>query len=90
MGKLTGKKALITGGDSGIGKAVAFAFVREGADVAISFASEDRKDAEATVGQIESKGGKALLVEGDVGDESQAKEVISRTIGDFGAPSMCG
>lgn len=84
MGKLEGKKALITGGDSGIGRAVALAFAREGADVAINFIRGDEKDAEETKAMVEEKGRKAILVEGDIGDENEVKEIIDRAVKELG------
>ncbi len=67
-GKLSGKIALISGGDSGIGRAVAFAFAREGADVAIVYLNE-HKDAEETRSQVEEEGRTCHLIAGDIGDE---------------------
>src|SRR5512135_3389757 len=67
-GRLTGKKALITGADSGIGRAVALAFAREGADVFISYLEEEQ-DAQETRRVVEQSGRKALTVRGDVQDE---------------------
>jgi len=66
--KLKGKAALITGGDSGIGRAVAVLYAREGADVAIIYLKTEQKDAEETARQIENEGGKSLLSAGDVTD----------------------
>src|SRR5688500_9000732 len=66
-GKLAGKVALITGGDSGIGRAVALLFAKEGADLAISYLNEHR-DAKETKNQIESQGRECLLLPGDIGD----------------------
>ena len=68
-GRLEGKRALITGGDSGIGRAVAIAYAREGADVAITFLPEEADDAAATAEWIEKAGRKALLIEGDLMEE---------------------
>ena len=67
-GRLLGRAAIITGGDSGIGRAVAIAFAREGADVLISYLSEDA-DAQETARWIEEAGRKAVLVPGDIGEE---------------------
>ena len=83
-GKLTGKVALITGGDSGIGRAVAIAFTREGADVAISYLPEEQADAEAVRGWIEKAGRKALLLPGDLKDAAYGREIVSRTAETFG------
>lgn len=77
-GKLRGKKALITGGDSGIGRAVAVHFAREGADVAIIYLSEDR-DAEETQQLIEESGQRCLLIKGDVSSEQFCKDAVRKT-----------
>jgi NAD(P)-dependent dehydrogenase (short-subunit alcohol dehydrogenase family) len=82
-GKLTGKAAIITGGDSGIGKAVAIYFAKEGADVAIVYL-EEHSDAEETKSLIEAEGRKCLLFSGDVGDEEFCKEAVSKTVDRFG------
>jgi len=83
-GKLTGKAALITGGDSGIGRAVAIAYAREGADVAISYLPDEQSDAEAVGQWIEKAGRKALLLPGDLKQASYAKEIVSKTAEAFG------
>lgn len=82
-GKLTGKRAVITGGDSGIGRAVAIAFAREGADVAISYLSET-KDAEETARWVREAGRQALLLPGDLQEEATCKKIIDRTFDEFG------
>src|SRR5690242_8430097 len=82
-GKLMGKIALITGGDSGIGRAVAVLFAREGAHVAISYLNED-KDARATKGMVEEEGGRCLLLRGDIGREAICKKMVAQTITKFG------
>lgn len=82
-GKLTGRKALITGGDSGIGRAVAIAFAREGADVLISYLSED-KDAQETARYVEEAGRKAVLVPGDISDETHCKQLIQQAVDELG------
>lgn len=82
-GKLTGKKAIITGGDSGIGRAVAIAFAREGADVLISFL-EEVEDAKETAKYIEESGQKALLVKGDISDENHCKRIVQMAKDEFG------
>jgi NAD(P)-dependent dehydrogenase (short-subunit alcohol dehydrogenase family) len=74
-GKLDGKAALITGGDSGIGRAVAVAFAKEGADVAISYL-EEHEDAEHTKGLVEAEGRTAVLLPGDLSDEATARRVV--------------
>src|SRR5437868_1756003 len=68
-GKLTGRVALISGGDSGIGRAVATAFAKEGADVAVLYRNEDA-DAKATAKLVASAGRRALLIAGDIGNEA--------------------
>ncbi len=82
-GKLKGKKALITGGDSGIGRSVAVHFAREGADVAISYYEED-KDAQETKRMVEAEGQKCILLKGDLKHESFCKEIVERTIQELG------
>ncbi|WCT14451.1 glucose 1-dehydrogenase [Mucilaginibacter jinjuensis] len=82
-GKLKGRKAVITGGDSGIGRAVAIAFAREGADVLISYLNED-SDANETAEYIRAAGQKAVLVAGDISDEMHCKKVIDTAILEFG------
>ena len=81
-GKLSGKIALITGGDSGIGRAVAIAFAREGADVAIVYLNE-HKDAEETRSQVEEEGRTCHLIAGDIRDEEFCQNAIRQTIGTF-------
>lgn len=82
-GRLAGKAALITGGDSGIGRAVAIAFAREGADVAIAYLDE-HDDARETARWVEQAGRKAVLIDGDLADRAHCREVVSRTIAAFG------
>ncbi len=82
-GKLTGRKAIITGGDSGIGRAVAIAYAREGADVLISYLNED-EDAKQTAKFVEEAGQKAVLVGGDISDEAHCKKIIDTAISEFG------
>ncbi len=82
-GKLKGKTAIITGGDSGIGKSVAIYFAKEGADVAIAYL-EEHQDAEETRQQIEAEGRKCLLFSGDIGEENFCKEIVNQTIDEFG------
>ncbi len=81
--KLKGKVALITGGDSGIGKSVAVHFAREGADVAIVYLEED-EDAEDTRRAIEAEGKKCLLIKGDVRDEKFCGDAVQKTVDKFG------
>ncbi|CAO4138903.1 SDR family oxidoreductase [Methylorubrum aminovorans] len=83
-GKLTGKAALVTGGDSGIGRAVAIAYAREGADVAISYLPEEQKDAETVGAWIERAGRRALLLPGDIKDAAYARDIVERTAKEFG------
>jgi len=82
-GKLDNKIALITGGDSGIGKAVSIYFAKEGADVAIVFLNEN-EDAEETKRQVEEEGQRCLLIAGDVGDEEFCKRAVEETVKTFG------
>jgi NAD(P)-dependent dehydrogenase (short-subunit alcohol dehydrogenase family) len=82
-GRLTGKAALITGADSGIGRAVALAFAREGANVAISYLSE-REDADETKRLVEDAGRKAVLLPGDLVEETTCKRTIDETVKAFG------
>jgi NAD(P)-dependent dehydrogenase (short-subunit alcohol dehydrogenase family) len=82
-GKLDGKVALITGGDSGIGRAVALAFAREGADLAILYLDE-HEDAEETRRGVEEKRRRCLLIAGDVGDEGFCREAVERTVRELG------
>lgn len=81
-GKLRDKTAIITGGDSGIGRAVAIAFAKEGADVAIVYLDE-HNDAEETRRQVEAKGRRAILIAGDVGNESFCRRAVQRTLDEF-------
>ena len=82
-GKLTGKSAVITGADSGIGRAVAIAFAREGADVLISYLDE-HEDAQQVVALVEQAGRKAVAVPGDLSDPEHCKAVIDRAATEFG------
>jgi NAD(P)-dependent dehydrogenase (short-subunit alcohol dehydrogenase family) len=80
---LVGKVALITGGDSGIGKAVAIAFAREGADVVISYLNED-DDAQETAEWVRKAGRKALLFPGDIKSEDHCKDLVAKAVEEFG------
>ncbi len=82
-GKLTGKRAIITGGDSGIGRAVAIAFAREGADVLISYLNED-DDARDVARHVEGAGRKCVLVPGDLSDPAHCRAVVDRAVQEFG------
>ena len=83
-GKLAGKKAIITGGDSGIGKAAALLFAKEGADIAIVYLDE-HDDANETKQLIEAEGRKCLLYAGDIGNEDFCKEVTNKILSEFGS-----
>ncbi|NTH49247.1 SDR family oxidoreductase [Agrobacterium rhizogenes] len=82
-GRLLGKKAIITGGDSGIGRAVAIAFAREGADVLIAYLNED-EDAEETRHWVEEAGRKAILVPGDIQDSRHCRAIVDKAVADLG------
>jgi NAD(P)-dependent dehydrogenase (short-subunit alcohol dehydrogenase family) len=82
-GKLQRKIAIITGGDSGIGRAVAIAFAKEGADVAVVYL-EEHKDAKETERLVEQYGRKCLLVDGDIGDEKFCQKAVKQTLNEFG------
>ncbi|PJJ72575.1 hypothetical protein CLV46_2147 [Diaminobutyricimonas aerilata] len=83
-GRLEGRRALITGGDSGIGRAVAIAYAREGADVAIVYLPEEQEDAEQVGQWIEKAGRKAVLIPGDVRDEQFCADSVQRTVDELG------
>jgi len=82
-GKLAGRKAIITGADSGIGRAVAIAFAREGADVLISYLNE-HEDAKETARYVEEAGRKAVLVPGDIQEEEHCKQIVKKALDEFG------
>jgi NAD(P)-dependent dehydrogenase (short-subunit alcohol dehydrogenase family) len=84
LGRLTGRVALITGGDSGIGRAVAIAFAREGADVAISYLPEEQRDADETVKWITAAGRRALAIPGDLTREAYCETLITRAFSELG------
>ena len=83
-GKLTGRVALITGGDSGIGRAVAVLFAREGADVAINYLPEEQEDAQVARDAIGAEGRRSLLIPGDLTDPAVCKECVEKTVREFG------
>ncbi len=84
-GKLMGKKAIITGGDSGIGKAIAIAFAREGADVLISYlSSEETQDAQDSAKYVKEAGRKAILVKGDISKENHCQKIVAKAVKEFG------
>jgi NAD(P)-dependent dehydrogenase (short-subunit alcohol dehydrogenase family) len=82
-GRMTGKRAVITGGDSGIGRAVAIAYAREGADVLISYLNED-SDAQEVAKLVEDAGRRCVLVKGDLSDPAHCRAVIDRAVEEFG------
>ncbi len=83
-GRLVDKAALISGGDSGIGRAVAIAFAREGADVAITYLAEERADAEETARLVRDAGRKSVMLEADLRDRDACDEVVARTVAELG------
>ena len=84
-GKLEGKKALITGGDSGIGRAVALAFAREGADVAIAYLPEEEDDARETARIVEAQKRRCLAIAGDIRDPQHCRALVTRMVKELGA-----
>ncbi len=82
--KLDGKRALITGGDSGIGRAVAVLYAREGADVAINYLEEEQRDAEETKRAVEAEGRRCVLIPGDLTDEKFCRELVERARKELG------
>jgi NAD(P)-dependent dehydrogenase (short-subunit alcohol dehydrogenase family) len=83
-GKLEDKVALVTGGDSGIGRAVAVLYAREGADVAITHLPEEARDARETAEAVEAEGRRCLLLEGDLTDPAFCEDIVERTVAEFG------
>ncbi|MFN4068143.1 MAG: SDR family oxidoreductase [Brevundimonas aurantiaca] len=83
-GRLAGRKALITGGDSGIGRAAAIAYAREGADVALSYLPSEEKDAAEVAQLIEAEGRKAIRLPGDVTDEAWCRDLVSKAVEGLG------
>jgi NAD(P)-dependent dehydrogenase (short-subunit alcohol dehydrogenase family) len=84
LGRLVDRVALVTGGDSGIGRAVALAFAREGADVVISYLPEEERDAQETVRWVEDAKRKAVRLPGDIRDEAHCRSLVDRTFDEFG------
>jgi len=83
-GRLTGRKALITGGDSGIGRAVAIAYAREGADVAINYLPEEESDAAEVIKLIEAEGRKAIAIPGDIRSEDFCQQLVEEAVKGLG------
>ncbi|KTR83887.1 oxidoreductase [Novosphingobium barchaimii] len=83
-GKLAGRKALITGGDSGIGRAAAIAYAREGADVAISYLASEDEDAAALIALFQAEGRKAVALPGDITDEAWCRSLVERAVDALG------
>ena len=83
-GRLEGKKTIITGGDSGIGRAVALAFAREGADVLISYLEEEEQDARETARVVEDAGRKCVQAPGDISEEAQCQALVQKAVDEFG------
>lgn len=86
--RLEGRKALVTGGDSGIGRACAIAFAREGADVAINYLPEEQSDAEEVAELIRKEGRKAILLPGDLSDEAFCQQMVRDTIEALGGVDL--
>lgn len=84
-GRLDGRRALITGGDSGIGRAVAIAYAREGADVAISYLPQEEADAKAVISEIEAAGRKSLAIPGDITNEGFCQDMVEEVVDAFGS-----
>ena len=83
-GRLNGRKALITGGDSGIGRAVAIAYAREGADVAINYLPEEESDAKEVIALIKAAGRKAVAIPGDITDEAFCEKLVNDAAAQLG------
>ncbi|MDO7908652.1 SDR family oxidoreductase [Paenibacillus sp. JX-17] len=83
-GRLTGRKAIVTGADSGIGRAVAIAFAREGADVLLSYMPEEEEDAKQVVKLVEEAGRKAVAIPGDIKDKQYCEQLVSAAVQEFG------
>ncbi len=83
-GRLEGKAAIITGGDSGIGRAVALAFAREGADVLLSYLPQEEADAQETAQAVQQSGKKAVTVPGDISSPEHCQQIVERAVKEFG------
>lgn len=83
-GRLKGRKALITGGDSGIGRAAAIAYAREGADIAVNYMPEEQKDADSLKELLEKEGSKVVLIPGDLSEEKFNKEMVEKAYKELG------
>jgi NAD(P)-dependent dehydrogenase (short-subunit alcohol dehydrogenase family) len=83
-GRLAGRRALITGGDSGIGRAAAIAFAREGADVAINFLPEEKSDAAEVIKLIQAEGRKGVAIPGDIREESFCEKLVAKAVQELG------
>jgi NAD(P)-dependent dehydrogenase (short-subunit alcohol dehydrogenase family) len=84
LGRLEGRAAIVTGGDSGIGRAVALAFAREGADVALSYLEAEESDADETAQAVADAGRRAVRVPGDISDRAQCARVVQQAVDSFG------
>src|SRR5690348_17148735 len=83
-GRLLGRKALVTGGDSGMGRAAAIAFAREGADVAINYFPTEEEDARQVIALIEQAGRKGIAIPGDLRDEAFCRDMVARAVSELG------
>src|ERR1700761_228965 len=83
-GRLTGRKALITGGDSGMGRAAAIAYAREGADVAINYLPAEESDAQDVIALIKAEGRKGIAIPGDLRDENFCKQLVAKAVAELG------
>jgi NAD(P)-dependent dehydrogenase (short-subunit alcohol dehydrogenase family) len=84
FGRLAGRRALITGADSGIGRAVAIAFAREGADIALNYLPSEEADGREVIQMVEAAGRKAIALPGDIGDEAFCTQLVDQSIGQLG------